>query len=97
MKITKRQLRRIIKEERQRILREDTSAGLQEVESDLMVLKSDLDSGNMTMDDAERIDSVAQALGQAIFEIRPMFSGLLSDEEFDQALQQVIQNGWHRS
>ena len=50
----------------------------------------------MTMDDAERIDSIAQALGQAIFEIRPMFSELVSDEEFDQALQQVLQNGWHR-
>ena len=96
MRITKRQLRRIIKEERERIMQEDMSDGLREVESDLIMLQSDLSKGNMTMDDAERIDSIAQSLGHAIFEIRPMFSELVSDEEFDQALQQVLQNGWHR-
>ena len=69
MKITKRQLRRIIKEERAKLLREGLSDTLRNQfnsVNDLGMLMSDINKGNRELDDAKYYIelAVAEVLGE---------------------------------
>ena len=93
MKLTKRQLRRIIKEEKQRLLKEDAAEEFAEIQSDLMMLGSDIFKGKAQYTQEELVSIVTNAMTNALWVVKEQIIPHeldITEEERNEAWQRAL-------
>ena len=93
MKITKRQLRQIIEEEKQHLLKEGASEEFGEIQSDLMMLGSDIFKGKAQYTQEEIISVVANAMTNALWVVKEQIIPHeldITQEERDEAWRRAL-------
>jgi hypothetical protein len=85
MKISKRQLRRIIKEENRKLLSESDFDGL---ESDIFQSVSSINKGSMKMTPEKMQRMTVSFIDDALYTVQRQLGGVVSPEDFAAAVMQ---------
>ena len=83
MKITKTQLKRIIKEEKRKILSE---SDFEELETDILLSVSSINKGSMPMTPEEMQNMTVSFIDAALYTIQSKLGGLVHSEDFTTAV-----------
>jgi len=90
MKITKRQLRRIIKEEKAKLLKEENE--FSDLESQMYGFTSSIEKGSMPMTSEELYESTMAMIEDAVYTLQGGISRVVDSEMFSAALKQVARD-----
>ena len=87
MKITKRQLRRIIKEEKRKVLNE--GGDFSELETDILLSVSSIEKGKMSMNPEEMQKMTVSFIDTAMYTVQRKLAGLVRSEDFTTAVMRA--------
>jgi len=90
MKITKRQLRRIIKEEKAKLLKEENE--FSDLESQMYGFTSSIEKGSMPMTSEELYESTMAMIEDAVYTLQGGISRVVDNEMFSAAFKQVAKD-----
>jgi hypothetical protein len=87
MRITKRQLRRIIKEEKRKMLNEGGDFG--ELETDILLSVSSIEKGKTPMTPEEMQNMTVSFIDSALYTVQRKLAGLVHPEDFTTAVMRA--------